>query len=163
MLPQELDNNLLLARQHEDESDNDLSTGTTDDSLDSSDSLSPTSTVYNDDHPEAYKSVPLVFVTGFLAPSWKKNWGPLEKLQDTMIKDTHVAMAKDPTKLRSRVFLHVTPGMCSSVHDRACEIFFQLKGGKGKWTGICSFFLKKKIALERILTLSLGCSFSRLR
>ncbi|RUS13835.1 hypothetical protein BC937DRAFT_94704 [Endogone sp. FLAS-F59071] len=123
MLPQELDNPLLTP-QHEDESDNDLSTDdspNSPDSLDSLDSLSPTSTICNDDHPEAYKSVPLVLVTGFLAPSWKTIWGPLEKLQDTMTKTQ---------TLRNRVFLHVTPGMCSSVHDRACEIFFQLKGGK---------------------------------
>ncbi|RUS28341.1 hypothetical protein BC938DRAFT_481996 [Jimgerdemannia flammicorona] len=90
--------------------------------------LSPTSTVptdYSSDRDDLEPPPPLVLVAGFLAPSWKANWGPLEELQELAIREE----ASKGRWLGRRKFLYVTPGMCSSVHDRACEIFAQLKGG----------------------------------
>ncbi|KAL1923151.1 uncharacterized protein VTP21DRAFT_9527 [Calcarisporiella thermophila] len=65
--------------------------------------------------PDQDAEVPLVLVEGLFGVNQPWLWGPLDKLQ--------------PQGRRRRI-IHVRPGPCSSLHDRACEIFYQLKGGR---------------------------------
>lgn len=66
---------------------------------------------------------PLVVVEGFLGGFGKQTrWGDF---QNHWHDDSS---AGDPTRRRRTIFVSVGP--VSSLHDRACEIFYALKGGK---------------------------------
>jgi len=67
-------------------------------------------------------SLPVVFVEGFMGSGKPKNWGPLAEI----FKNSGI----DPKCDRKLIF--VKPGCCNSLHDRAIEIFYQTKGGRGK-------------------------------
>ncbi|RUS25819.1 hypothetical protein BC938DRAFT_471605 [Jimgerdemannia flammicorona] len=132
MPPHEHSNTLYLSRRESDEySDNSAHhlSPPVSPSFSVTDTLSPTSTAFTDygsDHDDYYEAPPLVLVAGFLAPSSKASWDPLEEIQELAIRDE----AANGRWLLRRKFILVTPGMCSSLHDRACEIFAQLKGGR---------------------------------
>src|SRR6266496_188053 len=65
---------------------------------------------------------PVVFVEGFMGSGKPKNWGPLAEI----FKNSGIG----PKCSRKLIF--VKPGCCNSLHDRAIEIFYQTKGGRGK-------------------------------
>ncbi|CAG8816356.1 30033_t:CDS:2, partial [Racocetra persica] len=64
---------------------------------------------FNEENP-----IPVVLVEGFMGPSKPSYWDKNEK--------------KQYPKTRRCIF--VTPGCGSSLHDRAVEIFYQIKGGR---------------------------------
>jgi hypothetical protein len=70
-----------------------------------------------------FESIPVVFVEGFMGPGKPAYWGPLEKI--------FVSSNNQKPKLKSRRCIFVAPGCGSSLHDRAIEIFYQIKGGRG--------------------------------
>lgn len=67
---------------------------------------------------ETIKPLPLVLVEGFLAVNNKWYWGSLE-------------YGFKNSKLPQRQIIYPEIGSISSLHDRACEIFYQIKGGTG--------------------------------
>src|SRR3954453_6596296 len=70
-----------------------------------------------------FEPIPVVFVEGFMGPGKPAYWGPLEKI---------FASSNDKNNQKpSRRCIFVTPGCGSSLHDRAIEIFYQIKGGRG--------------------------------
>jgi hypothetical protein len=69
---------------------------------------------------------PVVFVEGFLGPGKPTYWGPLEKVFSSSDNKNDKNQ-----KLKNRRCIYVTPGCVSSLHDRAVEIFYQIKGGRG--------------------------------
>ncbi|CAG8663594.1 1325_t:CDS:2 [Funneliformis mosseae] len=79
--------------------------------------------LFTNDNVDA-KATPVVFVEGFMGPGKPAYWGPLEKI---------LASSNDQNneiKLKSRRCIFVFPGCGSSLHDRAVEIFYQIKGGR---------------------------------
>ncbi|PKY45639.1 alpha/beta-hydrolase [Rhizophagus irregularis] len=71
--------------------------------------------------PPSVNSVPpVVFVEGFMGSGKQKNWGPLAEI----FKNTGI------DQNCSRKLIFVKPGCCNSLHDRAIEIFYQIKGGR---------------------------------
>ena|SRR6266542_1411979 len=71
------------------------------------------------------EATPVVFVEGFLSPGKPAYWGPLEKIFASS------NYKNNEKKLKSRQCIFVFPGCGSSLHDRAIEIFYQIKGGRG--------------------------------
>ncbi|KAI8053499.1 Alpha/Beta hydrolase protein [Syncephalis plumigaleata] len=79
---------------------------------------------------------PVVVVDGFLSAGLPGYWGPLEELfakdlqesQSWLCNGTDASLLTQEMHTPRRV-LFVKPGCTSSLHDRACEIFYQLKGG----------------------------------
>jgi len=71
------------------------------------------------------QSPPLVLVEGFLSATSSFFWGKFEQYlnQDLSLLETIAAVSKS----RRVVFAYVGP--VSSLHDRACELFYALKGG----------------------------------
>ncbi|KAI9597392.1 hypothetical protein BDF19DRAFT_434928 [Syncephalis fuscata] len=89
---------------------------------------------YTDDDGEYEELPPVVVVDGFLSCGLPDYWGPLEELFAEDLKQSRSSCNEhDPLLIRKkptqRRVLFVTPGCSSSLHDRACEIFYQLKGG----------------------------------
>lgn len=70
--------------------------------------------------------IPVVFVEGFLGPGKPAYWGPLEKIFSSSDDGN-----KKNQKSKNRRCIFITPGCVSSLHDRAIEIFYQIKGGRG--------------------------------
>ncbi|CAG8601547.1 alpha/beta-hydrolase [Rhizophagus irregularis] len=68
---------------------------------------------------------PVVFVEGFLGPGKPAYWGPLEKIFSSSDDRNNKNQ-----KLKNRRCIYITPGCVSSLHDRAIEIFYQIKGGR---------------------------------
>jgi hypothetical protein len=85
-------------------------------------------------YPSVNSAPPVAFVEGFMGPGKPKNWGPLAEI----FKDTGI------DQNCSRKLIFVNPGCCNSLHDRAIEIFYQIKGGRGNkiW---CSKILEWRI------------------
>ncbi|RKP10057.1 Alpha/Beta hydrolase protein [Thamnocephalis sphaerospora] len=79
------------------------------------------------------KLPPIVLVDGFMSDNREDYWGPIEALATKMVGSecTHChrrLLCSTREGYRRRV-IRVSPGCTSSVHDRACEIYYQLKGG----------------------------------
>ncbi|CAG8511807.1 6100_t:CDS:2, partial [Scutellospora calospora] len=79
--------------------------------------------------------IPVVFVEGFMGPGKPSYWGSLQSLfstpcenqyKDNLNEDENVGNSYH--KIRRCIF--VTPGCGSSLHDRAVEMFYQIKGGR---------------------------------
>ncbi|OZJ06134.1 hypothetical protein BZG36_01016 [Bifiguratus adelaidae] len=79
---------------------------------------------------------PAVLIPGFLAPDCECPWGPLDDVQNDLLRAARRRMSaldepiSRPSLSKRRRLIYVFPGQCSSVHDRACEVFYQLKGGR---------------------------------
>ena|SRR5436190_24385488 len=73
-----------------------------------------------------FEPIPVVFVEGFMGPGKPAYWGPLEKIFTPSNEKNN-----QRPKLKSRRCIFVAPGCGSSLHDRAIEIFYQIKGGRG--------------------------------
>lgn len=103
---------------------------------------SPLSTMSISEANTDHSNPPLVLVLGFLTNARVDEWGPLEQLE----KDTLQNLQEDSNiHLSPRRLISVSCGSCSSLHDRACEIFYQLKGGTGR---LLFFFFFPRFALR---------------
>jgi hypothetical protein len=74
---------------------------------------------------EPSQATPIVLCPGFLGPAKDEEgaeWGAGSRMYDYWGEATQLGTAASPV-------LCVWPGGLSSLHDRACEIFYQLKGG----------------------------------
>ncbi|CAG8531123.1 13655_t:CDS:2 [Ambispora gerdemannii] len=72
-------------------------------------------------------AIPLVLVEGFMGPARPKlYWGPLEDI----LYENQINSNNNDRVRRRRKCIFVSPGPGNSLHDRAVEVFYQLKGGK---------------------------------
>ncbi len=74
---------------------------------------------------EPSQAIPIVLCPGFLGPAKDEEGGAWRaglRMYDYWGEATQLGTAASPV-------LCVWPGGLSSLHDRACEIFYQLKGG----------------------------------
>ncbi|KAF0490876.1 alpha/beta-hydrolase [Gigaspora margarita] len=78
--------------------------------------------------------IPVVFVEGFLGAGKPSYWGTLQSIFSNPSDNRNNNANEDKNgwkpchKIRPCIF--VTPGCGSSLHDRAVEIFYQIKGGR---------------------------------
>ena len=88
---------------------------------------------------------PLILVEGFLSSTGSVGWSPLRNYlcgYEEFLGDRDVMIARYTTISRASLFLiitvlksakpHDSVGPISSLHDRACELYFAIKGGTGK-------------------------------
>ena len=85
-----------------------------------------------------FDPIPVVFVEGFMGLGKPDYWGPLEKLFASSDNDDDENNQEQKSKSRRCIF--VTPGCGSSLHDRAIEIFYQIKGGRGNYQRFINLF-----------------------
>ncbi|CAG8651595.1 19005_t:CDS:1, partial [Racocetra fulgida] len=102
---------------------------------DSGDQSEFTDKNFNDANFNEENPIPVVLVEGFIGPSKPSYWGPIKSFFSNSYEDQHYNKAgidKNEKKLypKTRRCIFVTPGCGSSLHDRAVEIFYQIKGGK---------------------------------
>lgn len=76
---------------------------------------------------------PLIIVQGFLSPASDWIWGP--SFQDLFSQGeqsfrNQSQSSNSPESSRRRKIIFAPLGPCSSLHDRACELFYALKGGR---------------------------------
>ena len=72
---------------------------------------------------EPYAAVPIFLCPGFLGPAKQEESDPHSWFFRYWGTALHLGSTESPVEC-------VWPGGLSSLHDRACEIFYQIKGGR---------------------------------
>ncbi|KAG8969531.1 hypothetical protein FRC03_001970, partial [Tulasnella sp. 419] len=72
---------------------------------------------------------PLVLVEGFCSISSSASWGPFESFLHP-ITENDITSNVEQGSHKKRRFIFASVGPVSSLHDRACELYYALKGGR---------------------------------
>ena len=86
------------------------------------------------------KPTPLILVEGFLSTTGSVGWSPLRRYlsgYEKSLGDRDVMIARClPSILHSRSSSQIpfSVGPISSLHDRACELYYAIKGGTGEYS-----------------------------